>query len=153
MKVILQKSIKGVGKPGDIKDVSEGYARNFLLKNKYAILATSKEIQNISNNIKKKQKQKNKQNQKQSEVVNILANKSITILVKTTESSDGNKNKLYAAVSAKHIAQEIKLKFKLSVEPSCIVFSSPIKELGSHKVVVRFKHNKQTTLNIVVQKK
>lgn len=150
MKVILQKSIKGVGKPGDIKDVSEGYARNFLLKNNYAILATQKEVNNIASNLRKKQKQKNKLNQKQSEVVNVLSNKKITILANTT---DAGENKLYAAVSAKQITKQIKEKFNLIIDPSCIIFSKPIKEIGLHKVIIKFKHDKQTMLSVSVQKK
>ncbi len=147
MRVILQQDVKGVGKLGDVKEVSEGYARNFLLKNNIAIIASDKEMLKISTNIKKKEKTKNKLKQQQSEVLNVLSNKTIKLSSKVTP-----ENKLYAAISAKQIAEKIKSSFSLIVKPSNIIISKPIKELGNHNVKIKFSNNKDTKLTIIVQK-
>jgi len=148
MKVILKQDVKGVGAAGDVLDVSEGYARNFLLKKDVAMIATEFEVQKISSKHKKRVKEKNKQVEKESQIVNVLANKKITISAKVNPSGT-----LYAAVSAKELSEKIKKSFGLTVEPNNIVIHNPIKELGKHSIEVKYKNNKQTKLFVTIEKK
>ena len=87
IQVILLEDVAGQGRKGEIVTVSDGYAHNFLLKNKKAVLATAEELQKIENRKKKEAKKHEEERQKAIEVKKILEGKVLTISVKSGENT------------------------------------------------------------------
>ena len=132
MKVILQQEVKKLGKKGDILEVSEGYARNFLLPQKLAIEATAGNV-----NVVKQQKaaQVHKE-QRANDEAKVLASQltkvSVTIPVKT-----GEGGKVFGSVTAKDIADALQNQYKIEIDKRKIELKDAIKSLGSYSVTVR----------------
>ncbi len=147
MKVVLQKTVPGLGKEGEVKEVSEGYARNFLLKKKLAIFATDHQQRNIVANKKKVAKVKQKLQEKSNEIINKINGKQIVI--QETVNADG---KLYASISKSHLCTYIETHLKTKVEPKWVIIKEPIKLLGTHTFEVSNKQ-KTATIYLVVTKK
>ena len=128
MKVIFIKDVKKQGKAGEIKEVSDGYAQNFLIKNKYAVAYTqrSKEILDINN--KKAAEEERLEIEKCNKIKNELSNKIIKFKVKT-----GNQDQVFGNISSKQIMQELEnLGYK--IDKKKIVIATPINTLGFHDV-------------------
>ena len=145
MKVILQKDVPGTGKRGEIKEVADGYARNFLLKKNLAKVATDQLQQDIKAS-EEKEKKKMESELKQSQK---LATKLEGVEIELNEKvSDGGT--LYAAVSAGKIATALKKKFKVDVASSQIRVEPPIKEPGEHLVCIDFSHGLEAEILVNV---
>lgn len=145
MKVVLNQNIKGLGKKLQIVEVSEGYARNFLLPKKLALIADNKNISEANNKnealkFKKKTEIQEANNQKE-----ILEKSYIEFKHKV-----GDGGKLFGSVTEKEIADEIKNKFKINIDKKKIVINIPIKQLGSYSVDVKLYEGIVAKLKIVV---
>ena len=145
MKVVLNQDVKGLGKKLQIVDVSEGYARNFLLPRKLAVIADNKNINeaNTKNEaLKFKKKTEFEAAKKQKE---LLEKCFIEFKHKV-----GDGGKLFGSVTEKEIADEIKMKFKLNIDKKKIVINVPIKQLGSYTVDIKLYEGIVAKLKIVV---
>lgn len=134
MKVILLKDVAKLGKKGDTKDVSDGYARNFLLLQKLASPATPENIKKIEEGIKSKKFQKEEEHKKFHALRSALAERGIVIKKKAYKNG-----KLYAAVSAKDILEGIRvLGFPLpeNLSEKNIKIDTTIKMLGKHNAKI-----------------
>lgn len=145
MKVVLNQDIKGLGKKLQIVEVSEGYARNFLLPKKLALIADNKNISEANNKnealkFKKKTEIQEANNQKE-----ILEKSYIEFKHKV-----GDGGRLFGSVTEKEIADEIKNKFKINIDKKKIVINIPIKQLGSYSVDVKLYEGIVAKLKIVV---
>jgi len=131
MKVILIENIKNLGRKGDLKDVSDGYARNFLLANGLAKIATTALVESF-----KKQQQENKQKEIEKEkLIQLQASKmSGKNIVITAKAKEG---KLFGSITAKDIASELK-KDGFEISEKNIKFS-PMKHVGKEKAEVVFE--------------
>lgn len=132
MKVILQQEVKKLGKKGDIIEVSEGYARNYLLVQKLAIPATAS---NINNANQQKASEERKQ-QRAIDEANLLAAQmskvEVTIGVKM-----GEGGKLFGSVSGKDIADALSAQHKIELDKRKIDLKEPIKTLGTYPVSIK----------------
>ncbi len=141
IKVVLNKEIPSLGNKGDIVKVKAGYARNYLLVKKYAVLLTSPESKDlITENVNKKRKTIEKQSEKKSQIENLEGRK-IQFFVKVNK-----KNIPFKAIKAKDIAKELKiLESMLKVEP--------LKTLGEHVVNIKAdKNNLKVIVEILPEK-
>jgi len=130
MKVILAKSVSHVGKKGDIIDVSDGYARNFLLPKKLAYLPNDPLAKQI---IKSEEQDQAGQQRKQSETAKIaekLTGKTITFTKKATP-----KGSLYAQITRVEVAEAIRTQLGITIDAKEIAVANPIKNIGRHKAV------------------
>jgi len=144
MKIILLQDIKGLGKKGDLKDVAEGYARNFLFGKKLAEIATEGGVKKVEV-IKKKQAEKDQMDlEKTQELADQLEGKAITINAKE---KDG---KLFGSVQIKDLLRELK-KEDISVPEKSIILESPIKEIGEYEVKIELDHGIETSLMVLVE--
>jgi large subunit ribosomal protein L9 len=132
MKVILQQEVKKLGKKGDVIEVSEGYARNFLLPQKLAIPATATNINTAS-------QQKSSEARKQQRILdeaNMLASQlsklEVTIMVKM-----GEGGKLFGSVTAKDIADALVAQHSLEVDKRKIELKEAIKAVGTYPVSIK----------------
>ena len=132
MKVILLENIPKIGGKGEIKEVADGYARNFLIKKGKAKIATHA---SIAKNIQKKNKAKKVQKQKKQQEHSIHRKlQSITLKLKGKANETGN---LYAAISKNSIVKALKEQFKISIDEKTIVLDEPIKDIGQIKITIK----------------
>ena len=144
MKVILLQDVKSVGKSGDVVEVSDGYAKNFIFKKKLGIQADSKNL----NDLKLK-----KANDEKVAAENLAAAQAFgkqietkTIVVKLKAGEGG---KTFGSVSSKEIAQEAKSQFDMDIDKKKIVLPEPIKSFGTFEVSVKL--HPQVTANLKVK--
>ena len=149
MKVILTQDVKGQGKKDQIIEVSDGYARNFLLPRKLAIVADTKAVSEV----KSKEASKQHKIDVEKQEARALAEKLSTLTVKIVESA-GNENRLYGAVTSKDIAEKLAKDHKITIDKKKIVMSEPIKTFGTYKVEVKLYTSEIVgTINVVVTDK
>lgn len=132
MKVILQADVKGTGKKGQVFEVADGYARNFLFPKKLAIEATPGNIQDITH----KQALEDRRKVKEKEAAVELAGKlnALQIEVKTKTGEGG---RLFGSVTGKEIADALKKQHGFEVDKRKLDLKDPIKALGNYEVHVK----------------
>lgn len=142
MKVILKADVKGHGKKGEICEVSDGYARNFLLPRGLAIEATAG---NVSDLASKKAVEKRKKEEEKQEAQNI-ANKLNSLTVElSTKTGEGGR--LFGSITNKEVAEALKQEYGVELDRRKIEIKEPIKALGTYtlqaklhpEVVAQFK--------------
>ena len=129
MKVILQQDVKGQGKKGQMVEVSEGYARNFLLPRKLAIVATTDAI----NTMNLKEKARKAEEARQKAEAEATAEKLKECMVKLTAKA-GNGGRLFGAVTTKEISEGLKAQFNIDIPKQKLVLDEPIKAFGSYQI-------------------
>lgn len=145
MKVILLQNIPGTGQKGEVKNVANGYARNFLFKKGLARQATGALIKELELQRKKEIKTAEKELSENQKLASSLDGREIEIKAKTSEGG-----KLYAAISANDIAKEIKIQLGREVDSKKIEIGNPIKEVGEHKVRVLLDHGIEADLKVTI---
>ena len=132
MKVILQQDVKGQGKKGDLIQVSDGYARNFLLPRGLAIEANSTNV-----NVLKGKKESEAYRKEQEELfAKELKEKLDKITVELTAKA-GDNGKLFGSGTSKEVAEHLKFDHHLIVDKRKIVLDEGLKTIGTHEVEVR----------------
>ena len=145
MKVILIKDVQDLGGIGDIKEITDGYARNFLIPGGYVKVATKNAIKQAEELKVKKEKQAKENLEKAEGAAGKLEGVSVTIKSKTDESG-----KLYAAVKPEEISKALEDKgFKIGKNK--IVIGEPIKEIGDYEAVVNLEHGLEVKIGVVVE--
>lgn len=145
MKVILLEDVKALGKKGEVVDVSDGYARNFILKMKKGVEATSANMNNLKLQKANEEKVAKENLEAAKALSEKLASSEVTIRIKT-----GEGGKLFGAIASKEIAGAVKDQCGLEVDKKKIVLDEPIKELGAHTVKVKLHKDVTATLKVNV---
>lgn len=145
MKVIFNVDVKGQGKKGELKEVSDGYARNYLLPRGLAAEATADNI----NTLKLKEKAKAAQIAKEKALAEENAKKLSGVQV-IIRAKAGNNGKLFGAVTSQEIADAMKAQFDIDIEKNKIVQADPIKTFGSYTVKAKLGHEVSGTINVLV---
>ncbi|MGI5986151.1 MAG: 50S ribosomal protein L9 [Oscillospiraceae bacterium] len=145
MKVIFLTDVRGQGKKDEMKEVSDGYARNYLLPRKLAVEATSDAL----NTMKLKEKAKAAQIAKEKALAQENAQKLEGIIVKVSAKA-GTGGRLFGSVTSKEISDELLKQHDISIEKKDIVQSEPIKNFGSYSVKCKLGHEISGTINVVV---
>lgn len=145
MKVILQQDVKGQGKKGELKEVSDGYARNFLFPKKLAVEATADNINTMKLQEKAKQAQIAKEKAEAKENADKLKECTVKIAAKA-----GSNGKLFGAVTSKEISDALAAQYKIEIEKNKIVQAEPIKTYGSFEVKVKLGYEISATLKVMV---
>ena len=148
MKVILTQDVKGQGKKDQIIDVSDGYARNFLLPKKLAIPADAKAINEVKN---KEASHKHKIEVETAEAKEI-ATKLEGILVKLVCKS-GADGRLYGAVTSKDVADALEANHKIQIDKKKINIPTPIKAYGKYELEVKLYTDVTGKINLLVSDK
>ena len=132
MKVILTADVKGQGKKDQVIDVSDGYARNFLLPKKLAVPADAGALNEVKNKEASKQHKLDVEKKNAQEI----AKKLETIVVRFIYAAGPDK-RLYGSVTSKEIAEALKKDFGIEVDKRKITLSEPIKSFGTFKADVK----------------
>ena len=146
MKVILKEDVKSLGKKGEIVNVSDGYARNFILKTGKGIEANTKNL----NDLKLKKANDDKGAQEHYEAAVELGKKieagKIEVSIKT-----GEGGKAFGSVSSKEIATEVKAQMELEVDKKKVQLKDAIKALGTYEVPIKLHPKVTAKLKVVVK--
>ncbi|MBO6039960.1 MAG: 50S ribosomal protein L9 [Oscillospiraceae bacterium] len=145
MKVIFNVDVRGQGKKGDMKEVSDGYARNYLIPRKLAVEATADNL----NAIKLKEKAKAAQAAKEKAQAEEYAKKLEAVQV-TVRAKAGGSGKLFGAVTSETISKALKEQFDMDIEKNKIVQSEPIKSFGSYTVKAKLGYEVSGNINVLV---
>lgn len=134
MKIIFLQDVPNVGKKYEVKNVSDGYARNFLFPRKLAEIATSKAIKLFEQKRKRTEEEKKIQEDLLEKNLASLEGIKITIKEKTNE-----KGHLFATIHPKEIAEAVKTQNHIDIPEDMIELSKPIKERGEYKIKIKDK--------------
>ena len=145
MKVILTQDVRGQGKKGQLIDAAEGYARNFLLPRKLAVLATADAI----NTMNLKEKARKAEEARQKAEAEATAEKLKECMVKLTAKA-GNGGKLFGAVTNKELSEGLKAQYGVDIPKQKIVLDEPIKAYGSYQVKAKLGSEVSGTVYVTV---
>lgn len=148
MKVLLLQDVKGKGKKDTIVDVSDGYARNFLLPKGVAVEADAKIMNDYKNKQAAKKHHEEMEKQASKETVEKLAGLVVKILA--TAGADG---RFYGSVTTKDIAEELEKQHGITVDKRKIVLDDAIKAFGSYSLDVKLYPEISGKLNVIVTQK
>ncbi len=144
MKVILMEDVKSLGKKGDMVEINEGYARNFILKKKLGVEATAKNI----NDLKLKKANEEKVAKEQLEAARAFAaeikEKQIIVHIKT-----GEGGKAFGSVSTKEIAAAAKAQLNMDIDKKKLLLKEPIRSVGT--VIVPYRVHPKVTAELTVK--
>ena len=146
MKVIFIKDLKGQGKKGDVKEVKAGYGQNFLIKNGYAILASSSNVKHLDTENRKKEKELELLIKECEEIKRELEKKVLIFKVKT-----GKGDKVFGSVSVKQIVSELK-KLGFEINKKMVLIDEPLTSLGVHIVTIELHKQVKAIINIKIEK-
>lgn len=145
MKVIFNADVKGQAKKGEMKEVSDGYARNYLLPRNLATEATADNI----NAFKLKEKAKAAQIAREKALAAENGKKLAAVQV-VIRAKAGSNGKLFGAVTSQEISDALKEQFDIDVEKNKIVQAEPIKTYGSHTVKAKLGYEISANVNVLV---
>ena len=145
MKVIFNPDVKGQGKKGEMKEVSDGYGRNYLLPRGLASEATADNINTLKLKEKAKQAQIAREKALAQEYAKKLGEVQVTIRAKA-----GGAGKLFGAVTSQEISNALKEQHGMEIEKNKIVQSEPIKSFGSYTVKAKLGYEISGSINLLV---
>ena len=148
MKVVLLADVKGQGKKGQVVNVSDGYARNFLVPKNLATVADNK----IMNEIKGKEEAKARQIELDKQAARDTAEKLKTVVVKI-KAQAGADGRIYGSVTSKEIAETLKLQHGIEIDRRKITLQDPIKAFGTYNPEVKLYPEIAGKINVVVTEK
>ena len=146
MKLILKKEVQNLGEPGEIVNVKDGYARNFLLPQNLAEIATKGALENREKSI---ERIKAKQQKLHEEAVK-LAERFYEIEKLQLAAKAGESGKLFGTITTKRLAEEIKSNFDIEIDKKSITVDSPINHVGEYKLLIKITSKVKAELPVEV---
>jgi len=146
VKVVLTQDVQSLGKAGELKDVSPGYLRNFLVPKHLAVLATTGELKSLESRRAQIVKVQQKARTDAEALAQRLTEATLTFQVRV-----GEQNRLYGSITSKDIADELARTAGITLDRRDIELEEPLKTLGSFSVPVRLGHEVKGTINVTLQ--
>ena len=147
MKIILLQDIDKVGKKYDVKEVKDGYARNFLIPKNLVKLANAKNMKWLESQKEIEAARAEEDLKKIESQASAIDGQEIVISVKV-----GDKGQLFESITPQKISERIK-EFGIAVEAKQIELNEPIKELGEFPIKIKFEHNLEAEIKLIVSEK
>lgn len=148
MKVIFLKDVPNVAKAGQLKDVNEGYARNFLIPKKMAVMATEGALNDFSAKMEARAKSEAQEEAENRRVAGEIEGKEVFI-----EAKSGGKDRLYGAVTAADIAAALEEATGIAVDKRKIKVSSNIRQVGTYNVDIKLAKDITPVIKVTVKGK
>ena len=145
MQVILKKDVNKIGKAGELLEVSDGYARNFLIPRGLADEATAGRIADLNTRQQNRKVKEDKEKQAAEERKKLLQDKEIRVTA-----SAGESGKLFGSVTTAQIAEALEAQYTIKVDKRDIKLAEPVKQPGSHAVSIRLHSGVQADMKLVV---
>ncbi len=146
MKVIFLKDVKGKGKKGEIKNVADGYAQNFLLKQGLAVEANNANISSLDAQKKKQDKAAAEELAEAKKLKEQLDKITVELTAKA-----GEGGRLFGSITTKQIAEELQKKYSIKIDKRKMELADAIRTLGHTKVPVKLYHEVTATLTVSVK--
>lgn len=146
MKVILLEDVKSLGKKGEIVNVSDGYARNFIFKKNLGKEATSKNLNDLKLQKQNEEKVAAENLQKAKELAEELSDKSVTLAIKA-----GSDGRAFGSVSTKEISAAAKEQLGYSLDKKKMHLNEPIKNIGTFHVPIKLHPKVTAELKVIVK--
>lgn len=144
MKVILLENIENLGQKYEVKEVKDGYARNFLIPQKLAKIATREALEWLESEREESEKIAGEALKQAQSVASILEGQEVVISMKT-----GDEDQLFESVSPQKILEKLK-ELGCDIKKNQIIIDQPIKDLGEHQVKVKLEHNLEVEVTVLV---
>ncbi|MDB1692279.1 50S ribosomal protein L9 [Enterococcus casseliflavus] len=145
MKVIFLQDVKGKGKKGDIKEVPNGYAQNFLIKNNLAKPANNESMAELKGKQKAKEKQDAEVLAEAKELKALLEKEETVVKINAKAGEDG---RLFGSIPSKQIADALNKQYKIKIDKRKIELDQPIRALGFTQVPVKLHLQVTATINV-----
>ena len=145
MKVILLQDVKSLGKKGDIVTVSDGYARNMIIKKKLGLEATPKNLNDLKLRNQHEEKMAKEQLEEAKQLAGELKDKLVEVKIKA-----GENGRTFGSVSSKEISAAVKEQLGLDLDKRKMVISDPIKSIGTYEVTVKLHAKVSALLRVKV---
>ena len=146
MRVILKAEVRGLGRTGEIKDVADGYARNYLLPKGLAIEATGGELKQLAQERQTEKTKKDRAHQDAEELAKRLGEVTLVFKLKA-----GEHGKTFGSVTAKEVADALKREAKAEIDKTKIVLHEPLRSLGVHRVEVRLLSDVRANVTVAIE--
>lgn len=145
MKVMLTRDVENVGHAGDIKEVADGYGRNFLIRRKLAVLA-GKGVEAEGRKIRDATtRRETKEREEAEELAEMIGNKTVVCRLRV-----GEGDRVFGAITNDDIANALKAQHQVEVDRRRIELPEPIKQLGEHQVILRLHRDVHAEIHLVV---
>jgi len=145
MKVIFLKDVKGKGKKGEVKNVADGYAHNFLIKQGLAVEANSASISSLDAQKKKQEKMAAEELAEAKKLKETLDKITVELTAKA-----GEGGRLFGSITTKQVAEELQKKHGIKIDKRKMELADAIRTLGHTKVPVKLHHEVTATLTVSV---
>ena len=146
MKVVLLKDVQSLGESGDVKEVAEGYFRNYLAKNGLAAAATDSAMRDLA---------ENKQIAARREARETRANESLAQRISKTQRTMrvkvGEQHRLFGSITSHDIAEALSHQLKQEIDKRHVELDEPIRHLGTYEVIVHLAHGISPKVSVVVE--
>jgi len=149
MKVIFLEDVKGKGKAGELKEVSTGYARNFLLPQKLAVEATKDNLNKFKQQEKKRARQLEKEIAEAKAAKEKLAGIVVTVSARGGGGEEGG-GRLFGSVTSQDVVDALAAAHDIHIEKNKIIQADPIKTFGPHTLKIKLGHEISGEINLMV---
>jgi large subunit ribosomal protein L9 len=146
MRVILKSEVKGLGRAGDIKDVADGYARNYLLPKGLAIEATGSQLKHLA---QERESEKTKKDRAHADAEALA--KRISEITLVFKLKAGEQGKTFGSVTAKEVAEALAKEAEAKIDRTKVVLHEPLKSLGVHTVEVRLLSDVRANVTVAIE--
>ena len=146
MRVMLRREVAGLGRPGDVKDVADGYAQNFLLPRGLAIEATASELKVLARTRDAKRAKQDRAHADAEELAKRLSEMTLVFRLKA-----GEQGKTFGSVTSKDIAEALRQGHKVDVDKTNVHLPEPLKSLGVHNVEIRLLTDVRATVAVAIE--
>lgn len=145
MQIILLQDVKALGKKGELVNVSDGYARNFILPKKVGLEANAKNLNDLKLQKAAEEKKQKEILEEAKALAKDLESKTLELKIKT-----GEGGRTFGSISSKEIAQELKTQYSLDIDKKKLQINDPIKTIGTHTVPVKLHPQVTAELKVKV---
>ncbi|GIW08532.1 MAG: 50S ribosomal protein L9 [Dehalococcoidia bacterium] len=145
MKVLFLKEVENVAQPGDVKDVANGFARNYLLPKGLAVAANSAMLKQHEAAIEQEKKRLAKESEQLRALAGRLGETVVTITARA-----GSEGRLYGSITAADIAEALKTQQGIEIDRRLVHLEEPIRRVGEHEVTIRLRRDLTPTLKVVI---
>ncbi len=146
MRVILKAEVRGLGRTGEVKDVADGYARNYLLPKGLAIEATGGELKLLAQERQSEKTKKDRAHRDAEELAARLGEVTLVFKLKA-----GEQGKTFGSVTAKEVADALTKEAKAEIDKTKVVLHEPLRSLGVHKVEVRLLSDVRANVTVAIE--
>jgi len=145
LRVMLTKDVDNVGQAGEIKDVADGYGRNFLIPRKLAVVA-GRGVEAEAKRIREASARREaKERDEAQELAEVIGNKTVVVRLRV-----GGEDRVFGAITNEDIAVALRQQQQVEVDRRKIDLKEPIKQLGEHQVALRLHRDVEAGINLIV---